>query len=61
MHLACLWECGPVGREKRGREVYCRLIDRVADLLAAADAVLVEAGRTFGACSRYGSGTAEAA
>ena len=61
MHLACLWECGQVGREKHGRELYHRLIDGVADLFAAADVVLVEAGRTIGACSRYRSGTAEAA
>ena len=58
MHLACLWECGLVAREKRGREVYYWLIDGVADLLAAADAVLAEAGQTIGACPRYGSGTA---
>ncbi len=31
MHLACLWECGLVAREKRGREVYYRLIDGVAE------------------------------
>ena len=61
MHLACLWECGLVAREKRGREVYYRLIDGVANLLAAADAVLAEAGETVGACPRYGSGSAEAA
>ena len=61
MHLACLWECGLVAREKRGREVYYRLIDGVVDLLAAADAVLAEAGETVGACPRYGRGNAEAA
>ena len=61
MHLACLWECGLVAREKRGREVYYRLIDGVADLLAAADAVLAEAGQTIGACPRYGSGSPQAA
>lgn len=61
MHLACLWECGLVAREKRGREVFYRLIDGVADLLAAADAVLVQAGETVGACPRYGSGRREAA
>jgi DNA-binding transcriptional ArsR family regulator len=61
MHLACLWECGLVAREKRGREVYYRLLDGVADLLAAADAVLAEAGETVGACPRYGSGKWKAA
>lgn len=61
MHLACLWECGLVAREKRGREVYYRLIDGVVDLLVAADAVLVGAGETVGACPRYGRGKARAA
>lgn len=61
MHLACLWECGLVAREKRGREVYYRLIDGVAELLAAADAVLGRAGATLGACPRYASGRAAAA
>ena len=44
MHLACLWECGLVAREKRGREVHYRLLDGVAELLAAADAVLARGG-----------------
>lgn len=61
MHLACLWECGLAVREKRGREVYYRLVPGVVDLLAAADLVLVEAGETVGACPRYGSGRTAAA
>lgn len=61
MHLACLWECGLVAREKRGREVFYRLLPGIADLLAAADGVLVEAGETVGACPRYGSGRTAAA
>lgn len=60
MHLSCLWDCGLVAREKRGREVYYRLIDGVAELLGAADRVLAQAGDTVGACPRYGSGRAEA-
>ena len=60
MHLACLWECGLVAREKRGREVYYRLIPGVAELLAAADRVLGQAGETVGACPRYGSRRAAA-
>lgn len=56
MHLACLWECGLVARDKRGREVYYRLVDGVPELLAAADAVLAIAGETVGACPRYGAG-----
>lgn len=50
-HLACLWGCGLVAREKRGREVYYWLIEGVADLLGAVDAVLDQAGETVGACS----------
>jgi DNA-binding transcriptional ArsR family regulator len=53
-HLACLWDCGLVAREKRGREVYYRLIDGVAELLGAADRILEQAGETVGACPRYG-------
>jgi ArsR family transcriptional regulator, cadmium/lead-responsive transcriptional repressor len=53
-HLACLWDCGLVAREKRGREVYYRLVEGVGELLEAADQVLVQAGETVGACPRYG-------
>lgn len=55
-HLACLWDCGLVARERRGREVFYRLTDGVAEVLAAADRVLAQAGETVGACPRYGSG-----
>ena len=61
-HLACLWDCGLVARERRGREVYYRLTEGVADVFAAADRVLERAGETVGACPRYGrGGTLEAA
>jgi DNA-binding transcriptional ArsR family regulator len=56
MHLACLWDCGLLARERRGREVYYRLTDGVADVFAAADRVLAHAGDTVGACPRYGCG-----
>lgn len=56
-HLACLWDCGLVARQRRGREIHYSLVDGVAELLAAADAVLVEAGETVGACPRFGAGT----
>jgi DNA-binding transcriptional ArsR family regulator len=56
MHLACLWECGLVAREKRGREVYYRLIEGVPELLSAADLILAVAGETVGACPRHGGG-----
>lgn len=59
--LGCLWECGLVARERRGREVHYRLIDGVEQLLAAADAVLDRAGDTLGACPKYGHGRRDAA
>ena len=59
-HLACLWDCGLVARDRRGREVFYRLTEGVADVLSAADRVLAEAGDTVGACPRYGSGRAAA-
>jgi ArsR family transcriptional regulator, cadmium/lead-responsive transcriptional repressor len=49
-HLACLWGCGLVAKEKRGREVYYWPIDGVAELLTATDRVLDHAGETVGAC-----------
>ena len=55
-HPACLWDCGLVARERRRREVYYRLTDGVAGVLAAADEVLARAGQTVGACPRYGTG-----
>jgi DNA-binding transcriptional ArsR family regulator len=60
-HLACLWDCGLVAREKRGREVYYRLVDGVAELLGAADRLLEQAGETLGACPRYGTEARRAA
>ena len=55
MHLACLWDCGLVAREKRGREVYYQLIEGVPELLSAAEVILAVAGETVGACPRYGA------
>jgi ArsR family transcriptional regulator, cadmium/lead-responsive transcriptional repressor len=55
-HLACLWDCGLVARQRHGREVHYRLVPGVAEILAAADRVLAVAGQTVGACPRYGSG-----
>lgn len=60
-HLGCLWECGLVARERRGREVHYRLIDGVDELLRAADSVLERAGDSVGACPKYGHGRREAA
>lgn len=60
-HLACLWDCGLVARERHGREIHYSLVAGVADLLAAADAVLAEAGETVGACPRFGAGAQDEA
>lgn len=60
-HLACLWECGLVARERRGREVHYRLVEGVAELLAAVDEILEHASETVGACPRYGERSARAA
>jgi ArsR family transcriptional regulator, cadmium/lead-responsive transcriptional repressor len=49
-HLACLWGCGLVARERRGREVYYRPIEGIEGLFSAADAVIARAGETIGAC-----------
>lgn len=55
-HLCCLWDCGLVARERKGREVHYRLVNGVEELLAAADAVVAKAGGTIGACPNFGSG-----
>jgi ArsR family transcriptional regulator, cadmium/lead-responsive transcriptional repressor len=52
-HLACLWECGLVARERRGREIHYRLIPGMQQLFRATDGVLAKAGETVGACPRY--------
>jgi DNA-binding transcriptional ArsR family regulator len=54
-HLACLHDCGLVAREQRGRFVHYRLSDeRVAALLATAEAVLGDVATGVYACTRYG-------
>ena len=60
-HLACLWDCGLVERERRGREIHYRLVAGIADLLASADAVLAATGEKVRACPRYGARRPEAA
>lgn len=52
-HLACLWDCGLVARERRGREMHYRLIAGMQRLFRATDGVLDKAGDTVGACPRY--------
>ena len=55
-HLACLWECGLVERERRGREVHYWLADGVEELLAVADALLQRAGEHIESCPNHGRG-----
>jgi DNA-binding transcriptional ArsR family regulator len=54
-HLACLWDCGLVERERVGREIHYRLVDGLPELLAAADRVLERTGERVMACPRYGA------
>ena len=49
-HLACLAGCGLIERDRRGREVYCRLADGVADLLEGIDRLLEHVGDRVAAC-----------
>lgn len=60
-HLACLWECGLVERERRGREIQYRLVAGIAELFASADAVLAVTSERVRACPRYGALRREAA
>ncbi|MEK6328492.1 MAG: metalloregulator ArsR/SmtB family transcription factor [Actinomycetota bacterium] len=53
-HLSCLWDCGLVEREQRGREVYYRLAPGLAALLRATDPILLRSGDRIRACQRYG-------
>lgn len=54
MHLACLWECGIIDRERRGRFVYYSVSDaRVHALLSAGDDLLVRVGDQIYVCTRY--------
>lgn len=60
-HLACLWDCGLVERERSGREIHYRLAGGVAALLGAADAVLSTNAERVRSCPRYGQRRSEAA
>ena len=55
-HLACLWECGLVERERSGREVRYWLADGVEELLGVADSLLERAGERIASCPNYGRG-----
>lgn len=53
-HLSCLYDCGLVSREQRGRYVYYRLSDaRVKEILQIADALLAEVAKGIYECTRY--------
>jgi DNA-binding transcriptional ArsR family regulator len=55
MHLDCLWCCGLVDREARGRFTWYSIRSRrLARLLRAAEDVLEEAADRIERCSRYG-------
>jgi len=53
-HLACLWDCGLVERERRGREIHYRLVAGLKELLGSADSVLELTGERVMACPRFG-------
>lgn len=53
-HLACLWDCGLVEREQRGREVFYTLADGINDLLAQTDRIISASGERIRSCPRYG-------
>ena len=57
-HLACLYDCGLVERERRGREVHYRLVAGLEEILAATDRVLAITGERVLACPRYGRAAA---
>lgn len=58
-HLACLFECGLVQRERRGRFMVYGLADpRIASLLALADVVVNEVAAAVEQCPRYELGEA---
>lgn len=53
-HLACLYDCGLVAREQRGRFTYYRLSDeRVALLLQVSDELLADVAKGVYECTRY--------
>ena len=53
-HLSCLYDCGLVLREQKGRNVYYRLADeRVEKLLRLADELLLDVAKGVYECVRY--------
>jgi len=57
-HLSCLYDCGLVTREPRGRYVYYRLSDpRVGLLLGLSEEVLADVAHGVSTCTRYDEAT----
>jgi ArsR family transcriptional regulator, cadmium/lead-responsive transcriptional repressor len=52
--LGCLWDCGLVERERRGRETHYRLAAGLEELVRAAEAVLEVNGPRVMSCPRFG-------
>ncbi len=53
-HLACLYECGLVSREQRGKFVYYRISDgRVNEILRLGDELLADVAKGVYECTRY--------
>jgi ArsR family transcriptional regulator, cadmium/lead-responsive transcriptional repressor len=53
-HLACLYECGLVSREQRGKFVYYRISDeRVDEILRLGDSLLADVAKGVYECTRY--------
>jgi ArsR family transcriptional regulator, cadmium/lead-responsive transcriptional repressor len=52
--LGCLWDCGLVERERRGREIHYRLVAGLVELMRGAEAVLEETGSRVMSCPRFG-------
>lgn len=60
MHLVCLWECGLVDRDRRGRFVYYTIADaRVHAILGEGDDLLIRVGDQIYVCTRYPERTDE--
>ncbi len=54
MHLACLYECGLVSREQRGKFVHYRISDgRVDEILRLGDLLLADVAKGVYECTRY--------
>jgi ArsR family transcriptional regulator, cadmium/lead-responsive transcriptional repressor len=60
-HLACLWDCGLVERQRQGREIHYGLADGLAGLLSSADEILAASGERVLTCPRYQRRTARRA